>query len=414
MTQQTVPDTALLREKAGRYLMPNYGTRDIALVHGEGVRVRDSDGKEYLDFLAGIGVNNLGHCHPAVVAAIKRQAETLLHVSNGFLIAQQIELAERLCANLGMDKALFANSGAEVTEAAIKLARLWSRNKFGEGRHTIMVFTNSFHGRTFGALSATYSPKVREGFDPYLPGFVFAEFNNLADVDEKWDDSVCAVMLETVQGEGGIRPATAEFLRGLRQRCTERSAALVCDEVQCGMGRTGRRMAYQWAEVLPDMVPVAKALGGGVPIGALLARGEFADTFQKGSHGTTFGGNPLVCAAALAATEILFEEGFLAEVGRKGCSLWGHLEGIIADFPDICAEVRGAGLMQGLVLKVPALAFPPIARKHGLLLNATAETVVRLLPPLVVSDEDLEEGADKLRAALSEFQGTLEEKAKEE
>ncbi len=412
MTEKSLPDTTTLREKAERYLMPNYGTRDVVLVQGEGVRVRDSDGKEYLDFLGGIGVNNLGHCHPAVVGALKRQAEKLLHTSNAFLLQPQIELAERLCANLGMTKALFANSGAEVTEAAIKLARLWSRKKFGEDRHRIMVFKNSFHGRTFGALSATWSPKVREGFDPVLPGFVFAEFNDLMDVDEKWDDSICAVMMETVQGEGGVRPANSVFLRGLRQRCTEREAAMICDEVQCGMGRTGRRMAYQWAEVLPDIVPVAKALGGGVPIGALLARGEFADVFQKGSHGTTFGGNPLACAAALAATDILFEDGFLAEVGRKACCLWGLMESIIADFPEVCDHVRGVGLMQGLVLKVPALLLPAIARRHGLLVGVTAETVVRLLPPLIVSDEDLEEGAAKLRAALTEFRDHVMEKSR--
>lgn len=400
---ETQTPITLLREKAERFLMPNYGARDTAFVEGKGVRVRDSEGREYLDFLSGIGVNNLGHCHPDVVAAIQEQAARLLHVSNGVLIEPQVELAGRLCTTLGMDKALFANSGAEVTEGALKLVRLWSREKFGEGRHTVMVFRNSFHGRTFGALSATWSPKVRKGYDPYLPGFVFAEFNNIEDVDAKWDESVCAVMLETVQGEGGIRPATPEFLKALRQRCTERQAALICDEVQCGMGRSGRRMAYQWAEVEPDVVPVAKALGGGFPIGALLARGEFADVFTKGTHGTTFGGNPLACAAALAATKVLFEEDFLAEVGRKGCALWGKLDEVIKEFPDLCDHVRGMGMMLGLVLKVPALPFPPIARRHGLILNATAETVVRLLPPLIATDAELDEGVEKLRAALAEY-----------
>ena len=220
-----------LKERAERVLMPNYGSRDTTLVRGEGCWAWDADGKQYLDFLSGIAVNNLGHCHPAVVEAIRDQAARLIHTSNGVLIEPQIELAELLCRDLGMDKAMFANSGAEVTEGAIKLARLWANEKFGSYKHKIMVFTGSFHGRTYGAMSATWSPKVRAGYEPFVPGFVFAEFNDLADVDAKWNDCVGAVMLETVQGEGGVRPATPEFLKGLRERCTARGAAFICDEV---------------------------------------------------------------------------------------------------------------------------------------------------------------------------------------
>lgn len=388
--------------------MPNYGSRDMALLHGAGCRVWDADGNEYLDFLAGIAVNNLGHCHPAVVRAIQRQAETLIHVANGVLIDSQVELAELLCRETGMDKAMFANSGAEVTEGAIKMARLWGREVAGGDRHKVMVFNGSFHGRTYGAMSATYSPKVRKGFEPFVPGFVFADLNDIADVDAKWDDQICAVMLETVQGEGGIRPATDTFLRELRQRCTDRKAAFICDEVQCGMGRSGRKMAYMFSGVEPDIVPVAKALGGGFPIGALLARGEFADIFTKGRHGTTFGGNPLACAAAVAASKELFREDLLREVGRKGCKLWGLLNKLIAEFPDLCDHVRGVGLMQGLVLKVNAMDLPAMARQHRIIINATAETVIRLLPPLIITDDEIQEGFEKLRATLLDLRTKLE------
>lgn len=392
-----------LKERAVKCLMPNYGVRDVALVRGEGSWAWDADGRQYLDFLSGIGVNNLGHCHPAIVEAIQAQAAELIHCSNAMMIKPQIELAELLVGDLGMSKAMFANSGAEVTEAAIKLARIWGREGFHGEKYHVMVFTGAFHGRTYGAMSATYSKKVREGFDPFVPGFIFADFNNIDDVDAKWSDNICAVMLETVQGEGGIRPADHDFLRALRQRCTDRKAALILDEVQCGMGRSGKRMAYQHAGVEADLVPIAKALGGGFPIGALLARGEFADVFTKGRHGTTFGGNPLACAAGLAATRILFDEEFLADVGRKGCKFWGHLEDIAKDFPDLCDHVRGVGLMQGLVLKRNALDLPAIARKHGLIINVTAEKVTRILPPLTASNEELDEGARRLRLALEEF-----------
>jgi acetylornithine/succinyldiaminopimelate/putrescine aminotransferase len=320
------------------------------------------------------------------------------------LIESQVALGEFLCTQLAMDRVMFGNSGTEVTEGAIKLARLWSREKFKrESKHKIMVFKGSFHGRTYGAMSATWSPKVREGFDPFLPGYVFAEFNNLADVDAKWDDDICAVMLETVQGDGGVMPATPEFLRALRQRCTERGAAFVCDEVQCGMGRTGKKMAYMHAGVDPDIVPLAKALGGGFPIGALLARGEFAEVFTKGRHGTTFGGNPLACAAALAAARVLFDESLLKEVTRKGEKLRAALEKMKTEFPAVCESVRGLGLMAGLVMKKDAMSLIGLARKQGLILNVTASTVVRLLPPLVITDAEIEDGIARMRAALAEF-----------
>lgn len=411
-TAAVKPRSEELRDRADAVLMPNYGRRDCTLVRGRGALAYDADGREYLDFVQGIAVNNLGHCHPAIVEAIQRQAETLIHCANGVLIEPQIELAELLCQASGMTKAFFANSGAEVTEGAIKLTRLWARKRGHTDRTTIITFTGSFHGRTYGAMSATYSKKVREGFEPFAPGFRFAEYNSLEDVDAKWDDSVCGVILETIQGEGGVRPSTIPFLLGLRERCTARGACLIVDEVQCGMSRSGKPFAFQYAGITPDVVPVAKALGGGVPIGALLAHGEFADVFHKGSHGTTFGGNPLACAAGVAACRELFRPELLQSVGELGCHLWGRLEAIARRHPHLCDHVRGKGLMQGLVLKVNALDLPPVGRRHGILVNATAETVVRVLPPLIVTREQIDLFTERLEAALVEYANTLDGKTK--
>lgn len=405
MSEQT--RTQKLMARAEEFLMPNYGVRDTALVRGSGVRAWDAEGNEYLDFLAGIGVNSLGHCYPPIVEAIQKQAATLMHTSNGVLIGPQVDLGEKICRELFMDKALFVNSGAEATEAAMKLVRYWGKQQGGESRYKIMVFKGSFHGRTMGAISATWSPKCRDGFEPFLPGYVFAEYNNLEDVDAKWDDDVCAVMLETVQGEGGLRPATKEFLQGLRKRCDQRNAALICDEIQCGMGRTGKRMAYMYAGIQPDLLALAKGLGGGFPIGCLVARGKFADVFTPGKHGTTFGGNPLACAAALAACNTIFDDEFLAEVADKACFLWGGLDKIVAALPNLCEEVRGLGLMQGIALKASALPIPKLARQYGLIVNATAGTVVRALPPLIITKEEISEGLEKLLATLQAYEKSL-------
>ena len=392
-------------QRAAKVLLGNYGERDLAIVRGKGARCWDANGNEYLDFLAGIAVNSVGHSHPAVVAAIVRQAETLIHCSNAFLIEPQIQLAERLCAASGMDRAFFGNSGTEATESAIKVARLWARNTRGPGHHKILAFEGSFHGRTYGSMSATWSAKVREGFEPLAPGFVFAKLNDLASVDKVWDDEIGGVLVETVQGEGGIHACTKEFLDGLRSRCTKRKAALIVDEVQCGMGRTGRVMAYQHLGIEPDIVPVAKALGGGLPLGALLTKEEFGKHLVKGTHGSTFGGNPVACAAGLAVCEILFEEGFLRQVGEKACYFWGKLENLKKEFPELIEGVRGKGLMLGMIMKKPSMDLVAIGRKHGLLFNCTAERVVRFLPPLIITKADIDEAVEKLRIALKEFEG---------
>ncbi len=397
---------ARLRERANRVMMNTYGDREITIVRGEGAYAWDADGNRYLDFLAGIATNNLGHCHPAIVRAIGRQAETLMHTSNIHLNEPSIELAEALCAEAGMDKAFMCNTGAETAETAMKLARYWTFRQGGKPRTTILVFTGGFHGRTYGALTATHNPKFREGFEPLLPGVVFAEYNSLESVDKVWDDTVCCVMYEPIQGNSGVATATKEFQQGLRERCTRRNAMLVADEVQCGMGRTGKSFAFQHAGIEPDCVTVAKALGGGFPIGAVLARGEFADAFTKGSHGTTFGGNPLACAAGLAACGLLFDKALQAEVGRLGCKLWGRLQGILERHADLCDHIRGMGLMQGLVMKRPVLDMPRIAAKHGLLLTTAGNDVVRLVPPLILTEDQVNEGADRLAAAVDEFART--------
>ena len=394
-----------LAQMAQQYLMPNYGPREIALARGEGARCWDADGKQYLDFLSGIAVNNLGHCHPHVVAAIREQAANLLHCSNFFLTEQQTLLGKRLAEQTGLAKVFFANTGTEATEAALKLARRRAHETKGPDHDTIIVFENSFHGRTWGAMSATASKKVREGFGPLVPGFKFARLNDIDSVKELWDDTVCAVMVETIQGEGGIRPCDRDFVRELRVLCDERDALLIMDEIQCGMGRSGRVFAYQHADIKPDLVPIAKGLGGGMPIGALIASEKAADVFQPGSHGTTFGGNPVACAAALAVCDIIFDDDFLQEVGRKGCKWWGSLEEIKKAHPDRISEIRGMGLMIGMEFNEPCKDILPIARRHGLIFNCTAEKVLRFLPPLTVADEELDEGAELLRAAINECLG---------
>jgi len=410
----TTAATTDLLERANAVLTPNYGNRKVAMVTGTGARCMDSDGRDYVDFLSGIAVNALGHCDADVTRAIVEQTRKLLHCSNVFVIEPQVELAELLVAESGLDKVVFGNSGAEATEASIKIARLAARNTRGPGHHKILSFQGSFHGRTYGAMSATASPKVRHGFDPLCEGFAFAELNDLASVDAVLDETFAAVLVETVQGEGGVIPCTEEFLKGLRDRCTRLGVALILDEIQCGMGRCGRAFAYQHFNAHPDIVPLAKALGGGLPIGAVLMRDEYARHLVQGTHGTTFGGNPVACAAGVAACKLIFDPEFLREVGVKGCALWGLLEDLKREYPDVVDRVRGLGLMQGLVLNVPGADAVAIARDHGLLINCTADKVLRFLPPLNISMEDLEEGADRLRAAFAEFASAARSKKSQE
>lgn len=394
-------DTQTLKSASSQYLMNTYGERALCLVRGKGSRVWDADGKEYLDFLAGISVNNLGHCHPAIVRAIREQSKVLIHCSNLYMILPQIELAKTLVEHSFAEKCFFANSGTEANEGAIKLARLYSRNKYGEGRYEIVSMNQSFHGRTMGSLSATGQEKVQKGFEPLLEGFRFGEFNDINSVRQLISDKTCAVILEPVQGEGGVIPATKEFLKEIRSLCDEKDLVLILDEIQCGLGRIGTNFAYEYYEILPDVVTLAKALGGGVPIGAILARAPFSDVFSPGKHAHTFGGNPLASAAALAYVTELFDKNIASRAAETGRYLMTQLQDLAARY-DFIKEVRGLGLMLALVLDHPAEHLYKRCMSKGLLVNCTCEKIIRLLPPLTITKEDCDEATGILESALSE------------
>ncbi len=393
-----------------KLLLPTYERQPILFVRGRGVYLWDSRGKRYLDFLSGIGVNALGHNHPAIQAAIKRQASRLIHVSNLFFHEYQAELARLLTEISGLDRAFFCNSGTEAWEGALKLARAFAQmnNKNGHKpkskpnpKTRILAMENSFHGRTFGALATTGQPKYRAPFAPLLPGVTFVKFNDLDDLQRKFDSSVCAVCIETIQGEGGIRPVSPEFLE-LARRLTKRSGALlVLDEIQCGLGRTGRHFAYQHYGVLPDVVAVAKPLAGGLPLGAILTTERVAKCMHSGMHGTTFGGGPLACAVAI---EFLREEKkLLKHVRALGEYFHAALEALKKDKKhQSIREVRGIGLMQAVEVDSPELA-KAVARQllqEGIIINRTHETVLRFLPPYLIQKKHVDQVVKALDAAL--------------
>jgi acetylornithine/N-succinyldiaminopimelate aminotransferase len=394
-------DSAFYKELAARHVMHNYGVRDIVLVRGQGTRVWDADGKEYLDFLSGISVANLGHCPPAVVEAIHAQASTLMHCSNLYLIPQQAELAEKLCALSFADRCFFANSGAEVNEGAIKLARLYAKKKLGPDRHEVITMRNSFHGRTLAMITATGQEKVQKGFDPLMPGFRYATLNDLASVREQVNDKTCAIMLEPVQGEGGITPATREFLQGLRALCSERGLLLIYDEIQCGLGRCGTMFAYEALGVEPDMMTLAKSLGCGYPVAVLMAREEIAAVFEQGTHGSTFGGNPVAMAAALAVLKVLDEQNIPARAKAMGEYFRARLADLCKHL-DTIKEIRGLGLMIGVELTHPGSGVVKGCAARGLLVNCTMGNVIRLLPPLIVTEKECDHAAAILAEVFGE------------
>lgn len=383
-------------------LMQNYARLPVAFVRGEGAWLYDESGKRYLDALAGIAVCGLGHSHPAVTRALQEQAGTLLHTSNLYQVPLQEQLAERLCRLSGLDAAFFCNSGAEANEAAIKLARLHGHAR-GIAEPKILVFTQSFHGRTLATLTATGNRKIQEGFAPLVPGFVRAPYGDLASAAAilAADPAVCAVLVEPIQGEGGVRPAPEGFLPGLRKLCDQHQALLLLDEVQTGIGRTGTFFAYQQEDCLPDVLSLAKGLGNGVPIGAVLARAPAAALFSAGKHGTTFGGGPLVCAAALAVLETMERENIPAHAEKMGAELRALLQQSLGKHPQV-EEIRGRGLMVGVVLREAPHKLVERALAQGLLINVTAERVIRLLPPLIYGPEEVRLLAEKLSALLEE------------
>jgi len=397
----SLPTTADLYDT---HVLKNYNRAALTLVRGRGSRVWDDTGKDYLDFTSGIAVSALGHCHPDWVAAVQRQAAELVHVSNIFRNAPQGELARRLTGLAGPGRVFFCNSGAEANEALIKLARLHGVRKSGgeEGRcFKIICAKGAFHGRTYGGMSATPQEKIQKGFSPLVPGFAFGELNNLASFEALVDENTAAIFVETIQGEGGIHVCTPEFLTGLRRLCDERNLLLILDEVQCGAGRTGRFFAFEHAGVVPDAIGMAKGLGGGFPIGAMWVRAPHADLFQPGNHGTTFGGTPLACTAALAVLDVLEKEDLLALVRARSAPWFADLRGIVADFPAQVLGIRGQGYLVGVQLARDPAPYVAALREHGLLAPLAGGNVIRLLPPLNAMPAELEEATGIFRAVLA-------------
>jgi len=385
------------------HLMPTYNRLPVAFVHGEGVWVWDESGKRYLDALAGIAVNTLGHAHPKFVKTIAEQAARLIHVSNLYRIIEQEQLADRLAAISGMDNVFFCNSGCEANEAAIKLARLYGHGK-GIDHPEIVVMENAFHGRTLATLSATGNRKVQVGFEPLVTGFPRVAFNDLDSLHRlaESNPNIVAVLLEPIQGEGGINVSTIEYLRGLRELCDRRGWLLMFDEVQCGLGRTGKWFTYQHAGIAADVLALAKGLGSGVPIGACLARGAAASVFKPGSHGSTFGGNPLACAAALTTLDLIEQERLMENAERIGALIRSELAQALGDAKGI-VEIRGRGLMIGVELDRPCGDLVKLALEAGLLINVTADNVIRLLPALTMSEPEASEVVSRLAPLVREF-----------
>ena len=385
-----------------QYVIRNYGRAALTLVRGEGARVWDDRGKRFLDFTSGIAVTALGHGHPHWVEAVRRQAGELVHVSNLFRNPAQGELARRLVGKAGPGRVLFCNSGAEANEALLKLARLHGVRKAGrEGACTgVICAENAFHGRTFGGMSATPQEKIQKGFRPLLDGFSFGRLNDLESFERLIQPDTAAIFLETIQGEGGIHPCEADFLHGIRRLCDTHDLLLILDEVQCGVGRTGRFFAYEYSGVRPDAIGMAKGLGGGFPIGAVWAGEKAADLFTPGSHGTTFGGTPLACAAALAVLDIVETESFLQRIRENGTRFLGQLRELCERFPDRLRGVRGVGYMIGLELAEDPAKVHLALREAGLLVPTAGGNVIRFLPPLIATREELDEALALLTVVL--------------
>ena len=373
----------------------------MIFTHGRGCYVFDQNGKKYLDFLGGIAVNALGYSYPDLVKTIRREAGRAVHVSNLFHNPFQGPLAAKLAKWSGMDRVFFTNSGSEAVEGALKLARIAAKQKPGGAtKNRFLAMEHSFHGRTLGALSITHPVKYREPFEPLIPGVEFVRLNDVADLESKFTDDVCAVIIEPIQGEGGIYLVTNEFWKRARALATQHGAVLIADEIQCGLGRTGKEFAYQRLEGLPDIVIVAKPLAGGLPLGALLAREEIAASFSPGLHGSTFGGGPLTCATGLTFLETMERKHLLANVHKRGAELKAGLKKLAAKF-DFIREIRGEGLILGIDLDVDGAPYVAEALKQGLLINCTHDHILRLLPPYILTAQQVKEGLSKLESVLA-------------
>jgi acetylornithine/N-succinyldiaminopimelate aminotransferase len=378
-------------------LMPTYNRADLAFERGEGAWLYAVDGRRFLDFGAGIATSSLGHGHPHLVQAIAEQAGRVMHTSNLYRVPQAERLAARYVEATFADSAFFCNSGAEANEGLVKMMRK-AMSETGRGeRYRVICFDGAFHGRTLAMLAATGNKKYLAGFGPEVDGFDHVPFNNLNALRDAIGPETAGILVEPVQGEGGIRPASLDFLRGLRAACDEFGLIFGMDEVQCGMGRTGKLFAHEWAGITPDVMSIAKGIAGGFPMGAILAKEAVAKHLVPGTHGTTFGGNPLACAAANAVLDVILAPGFLAEVDRKARKLWSALEAVAAEYPTVLAEVRGAGLILGLKGVVPNTELQNAFTAEGLLTVAAGDNVVRLVPPLVLTDADCAAAVEMIR-----------------
>ncbi len=386
-------------ERADKYMFTTYARFPITLVKGEGCRVWDDRGKEYIDFVGGIAVCGLGHSAPLVTKTLKEQSEILVHVSNLYYTKPQAELAQMLVENSFADRVFFCNSGAEANEAAIKLARRYATETFDKERSVIISMINSFHGRTMATLSATGQSKIQIGYAPLLEGFRFVPFNDLKALDKILDESVCAVIVEPIQGEGGVVCPDKDYLKGVRELCDERKVLLIFDEVQVGLGRTGRLFAHEHFGVTPDIMTLAKALGNGLPIGAMLATEELAKAFGPGSHATTFGGTPLVTAVSIVVLKALIEDGWLDNCRDMGNYMKEKLENIEKKY-DFVKDVRGLGLILGMELDRPCAPIVDACLDEGFLINCAHDTVLRFLPPLIIGKKEIDLLAEALNRVL--------------
>ncbi len=399
------PDAALGKQTMTiSPLMPVYGRCEVAPVRGDGCYLYDAQGREWLDMASGIAVNCLGHGHPHLVQAIQKQAATLMHTSNLYKVPAQEHLAQRLVELTFADTVFFTNSGAEAIECAVKTARAYHYATGNAHKHRIITFSNAFHGRTLATISATDQEKLRKGFEPLPDWFNVVPFGDLAAAEAAIDDSVGGFMVEPIQGEGGIRPATPEFLKGLRDLADRHGLLLILDEVQCGVARTGKLFAHELYGVTPDIMAIAKGIGGGFPVGACLATEKAATGMVVGTHGSTYGGNPLAMAACEAVLDVVTEPAFLAQVTEMGARLTQALEQMIPNHDDLFDHVRGMGLMLGLKLKSDSRAFVAHARSHGILAVAAGDNVVRLLPPLTIEEKQIRECVERLSAAARTYQ----------
>jgi len=399
------PEASTTRTRADRYMFQTYGRFPITLVRGEGCRVWDDEGNTYLDFVAGIAVCSLGHSSPVVTRALAKQAEKLVHVSNLYYTEPQTDLAQLLVENSFADRVFFCNSGAEANEAAIKLARRYSMEKFGPNRHVIISMRNSFHGRTMATLSATGQEKIQVGYDPLLQGFRFVPFNDMEALEASMGEDVCAVMMEPIQGEGGVICPDPGYLKQVRALCSEKGVALIFDEVQVGMGRTGKLFAHEHYGVTPDIMSLAKALGNGLPIGAMLSTDELARAFGPGSHATTFGGTPLATAVSKAVLNSLLGDGWVTNAKKMGDYFQTGLKSLAENHKCI-KEVRGLGLIIGVELDVPGAPVVEACRQKGILIICAQERVLRFVPPLIVGKEEI----DLLLEALDHIFNDMETK----